>query len=80
MLCSPCQPGTKYENRSFTWMFISFHHCGELVGEPMIADGKSSCTQWRVRARGRLSMAEKPARISFTAREPITHVSPSEKS
>jgi len=44
-LCSPCHAGTKYENRSFTWMFISFHHCGELVGDPMMADGKLSCTQ-----------------------------------
>src|SRR6266496_6140700 len=41
-LCSPCHAGTKYENRSFTWIFISFHHCGELVGDPMIADGKLS--------------------------------------
>ena len=45
MLCSPCQLGTKYENRSFTWMFISFHHCGELVGEPSVTDGKTSRTQ-----------------------------------
>src|SRR5258708_37332679 len=44
-LCSPCQLGTKYENRSFTWMFISFHHCGELVGDPRITDGKESRTQ-----------------------------------
>src|SRR5262245_44442725 len=44
-LCSPCQLGTKYENRSFTWMFISFHHCGELVGDPMVTEGKTYCTQ-----------------------------------
>jgi len=38
-------PGMKYDIRSLNWMFISFHHCGELVGDPMIADGKLSCTQ-----------------------------------
>ena len=45
MLWSPCQLGTKYENKSLTWIFISFHHCGEFVGEPRVTDGNTSCTQ-----------------------------------
>src|SRR5437899_3885375 len=44
MLCSPCQLGMKYENRSLTWMFISFHHCGELVGEPSVIEGNTYWT------------------------------------
>src|SRR5437763_14225203 len=57
-LCSPCQLGTKYENRSFTWMFISFHHWGELVGEPSVTDGNTRRTQRQFES-SKLLMAEK---------------------
>src|SRR5262245_11439117 len=60
-------------------MFISSHHCGELVGEPMTIDGNVWSgivefeTSW-------LSIAEKPARTSLTMRSLTTHVSPTERS
>ena len=60
-------------------MFISFHHCGELVGDPSVADGKARRTV-REFESSRLLIDENPARISLTARALITHVSPTERS
>ncbi len=60
-------------------MFISFHHCGEFVGDPITAEGKLYCTvgEFEISA---LSMDEKPVRISWTRRSEITQVSPTERS
>ena len=60
-------------------MFISFHHCGELVGDPSVADGKARRTVWEFES-SRLLMDENPALTSLTARELMTHVSPTERS
>jgi hypothetical protein len=61
--CSPFQSGTKYETDWLIWVFISFHHCGEFVGDPRLTEGNSSRGVGEFESN-RLSMREKPARTS----------------
>ena len=61
------------------WLLNSVHHCGELVGEPMMIDG-NVCSGSVEFDTSLLSIFEKPARISLTIRSLTTQVSPTDRS
>jgi len=61
------------------WLLNSVHHCGELVGEPMMIDG-NVCSGSVEFDTSLLSIFENPPRISLTIRSVTTHVSPTDKS